>query len=118
MTLRDTFRPLLEAAQQFETKTAKYERIESERQGSHDPITDPQFILSVQEQAKSVLSCSIAGHLSQWLERHVGVVVIERIQRVVGPVLIDRVEGIVGSITIQRIRRVARVEFIDRVEGI
>jgi hypothetical protein len=49
MSLRDTLKRLLEAAQQFEVKTPKYRRIESERHTLREAITDAQLVLSVQE---------------------------------------------------------------------
>ena len=52
MTLRETLSRLLETAQQFEIKTPKYQRIESERQALRDAITNAQLILSVPEQTK------------------------------------------------------------------
>jgi hypothetical protein len=49
MTLRETLKRLLEAAQQFEMKTPKYRRVESERQRLREAITGAQLVLSVQE---------------------------------------------------------------------
>ena len=49
MSLRGTLKRLLEAAQRFEVKTPKYQRIESERQNLREAITDAQLLLSVQE---------------------------------------------------------------------
>ena len=49
MSLRDTLKRLLEAAQRFEMKTPKYQRIDSERHGLREAITDAQLVLPVQE---------------------------------------------------------------------
>jgi hypothetical protein len=49
MSLRDTLKRLLEAAQRFEMKTPKYQRIDSERHTLREAITDAQLVLSVQE---------------------------------------------------------------------
>jgi len=45
MSLRDTLKRLLEAAQRFEMKTPKYQRIDSERHGLREAITDAQLVL-------------------------------------------------------------------------
>lgn len=52
MTLHDTLRQLLDAAQQFETKTPQYKRIESERQALREAMTHAQLRLSVPESPK------------------------------------------------------------------
>ena len=80
MTLRETLSRLLEAAQQFQIKTPKYQRIESERQALRDAITDAQLVLSVQEQTKQTQACPIlavgpqAPFLAKW--RHCLVVLL------------------------------------------
>jgi hypothetical protein len=52
MTLRDTLKQLLEAAQRFERKTPQYKRIEVERQALRETMTQAQLILSVPEPAQ------------------------------------------------------------------
>jgi len=49
MTLHETLRRLMDTAQQFEMKTPKYRRLESERQALQDAIMDAQLVLSVHE---------------------------------------------------------------------
>ena len=51
MTLRNTLKQLLEAAQRFESKTPQYKRIEVERQALRETMTQAQLILSVPESA-------------------------------------------------------------------
>ena len=49
MTLHQTLRRLLDAAQRFEMKTPKYRRLESERQALQEAITQAQLVLSVHD---------------------------------------------------------------------
>jgi len=49
MTLHQTLRRLLDAAQRFEMKTPKYRRLESERQALQEAITHAQLVLSVHD---------------------------------------------------------------------
>lgn len=48
MTLRETLEQLLKAADQFETKTPQYKKIETERQALREAITHTQLVLSIQ----------------------------------------------------------------------
>ena len=52
MTLRESFKHSLEAAERFELKTPQYKRIESERQALREAMTHAQLVLSVQEPSK------------------------------------------------------------------
>jgi hypothetical protein len=52
MTLQETLRRLLEAAQGFEMKTPQYRRIECEWQALREAIMHAQLMLSVQELPK------------------------------------------------------------------
>jgi hypothetical protein len=46
-----TFRRLLHAAQRFERRAPKYQRVEAERQQLRDAITDAALVLSVEDSA-------------------------------------------------------------------
>ena len=54
-------------------------------------------------------------HLAQRLKGRVGIVTIDRVQRVIGVYFVDRIKGVVRVDAIDGIRGIAGIDTVDRI---